>query len=456
MSTSVRIGSSKTDGSAVLALLVLFAAAGGPAVASNCSGTTIGRTPLNDLGSGTYQGQEGGLYPGGSNQRPATHDRDLDRVGRVQLLNSAGQPDAANGKIVFISIGMSNTTMEFSAFVPRANADPEKNSRVVIVDCAEGGQASSDIADPAAPYWTFVDQRLAAAGVTPAQVEVVWLKEARRGPTEAFPMDATLLEDDLRTIVQIIKSRYASTKSVYLASRTYAGYATSALNPEPYAYQSGFSVRWLIEAQLMGDPRLNFDPSSGPVLAPWLAWGPYLWADGLDPRSDGLTWQCSDFSTSDGTHPSPSGVDKVDNMLLSFFKNDSTTVSWFKDCNASDPSTFASPPEAHGLRLDSLGAGETLVSWESLDPVVGAGAVYDLVGGALSQLRADGNFGRATCLVSGFADTPYTDTSAAPPVGDAEYFLVRGRNGCGLGTYGDSGLSPDPRDALDAGAPACP
>src|SRR5206468_11504214 len=141
----------------------------------------------------------------GPSPRPAPHDRDLDRVGRVQLLNSAGNPDAAGGKIVFISIGMSNTTLEFSGFKPRADADPQKNSRVVIVDCAEGGQASSDIANPAAAYWSFVDQRLAGAGVTPAQVQVIWLKEARRDPSEVFPTDATILEDDLRTIVQIIK-----------------------------------------------------------------------------------------------------------------------------------------------------------------------------------------------------------------------------------------------------------
>src|SRR5439155_1415634 len=203
----------------------------GPVLASDCTKTSVGKTPLNDLGTGTYQGRQGGLYPGGSNVRPSAHDSDLDRVGRVQLLSAAGTPDAATGKIAFISIGMSNTTAEFSAFVPKANSDPQKNSRVVVVDCAEGGQASSDIADPSAPYWSFVDQKLAAAGVTPAQVQEIWLKEARRGSTEAFPTDATLLEDDLRTIVQIIESRYPNTRSVYVSSRIDAGYATTTLNP---------------------------------------------------------------------------------------------------------------------------------------------------------------------------------------------------------------------------------
>jgi hypothetical protein len=424
--------------------------------AANCDGTSVGFLPINDLATGTYQGYEGGLYPGGSNVRPASHDQDLDRVGRVMLLNAQGLSDAVNGKIVLMSVGMSNTTQEFSTFIPLANADPVKNSRLVVVDAAQGGQDATIISNPTAPYWTGVDQKLAAAGVTPQQVEAVWLKEARIGPTEAFPTDAQILRDELRSIVQIIKSRYPNTRSVYLASRTYAGYASSTLNPEPYAYQSAFAVKWLIEEQLSGSTALNFDPAKGPVMAPWLSWGPYLWADGLTARSDGLTWVCDDFQPTDGTHPSTSGRNKVAAMLLDFFKADPTTARWFVDCIPSDPGTFAAPPEALGLNVSDAGGGAVTVSWSSLDPVVGPGALYDLLSGAISHLAADHGFARAGCLVSSLADTPFTDTRPGPPAGQAAYYLVRGRNACGLGTYGYSGVVPDPRDALDAGIPACP
>jgi hypothetical protein len=39
----------------------------------------------------------------------------------------------------------------------------------------------------------------------------------------------------------------------YLDSRIYGGYATTALNPEPYTYEGAFLVRWLIQDQLKGN-----------------------------------------------------------------------------------------------------------------------------------------------------------------------------------------------------------
>ena len=69
---------------------------------------------------------------------------------------------------------------------------------------------------------------------------------------------------------------------------------------------------------------LKYDAVSG-----WLAWGPYLWADGTTARSDGLVWNQSDFE-SDGNQPSQSGEDKVATLMMDFFKNSPHTQCWFK------------------------------------------------------------------------------------------------------------------------------
>jgi hypothetical protein len=294
-------------------------------------------TPLPDLGPGLYKGYEGGLYPDGQDTRPPAHEAYGENLATnvIQPLDANGNPDPTNGKIVMISVGMSNTTQEFdgssNAFKPRADADPSKNPKLTIVDGAQGGKPASDWVDPNAPTWAVVDQRLAAAGVTPKQVEVAWVKQADAYPNQygAFPAHAQHLQSELAAIARNLHTRYPNVQIAYYSSRTMS-YSNDAngLNPEPFAYEGGFSTKWLIQDQLGGDPNLNFDPSKGPVVAPYLSWASYLWADGTNPRSDGFIWQKSDLQN-DLTHPSPSGVKKVADQLLAFFKTDPIAAPWF-------------------------------------------------------------------------------------------------------------------------------
>ena len=331
-----------------------------PAQASNCAGTSVGRTALTDLGPALYQGFPGGLYPGGSNRRPAAHQQaGLAIASNIAPLDTLGQPDPG-GRVVVISIGMSNCTQEFSAFVPRVRNDPARESHVVAIDCALGGQATQIVRQPGAAYWDTVATRLRGHGSSPLQAQVVWLKEARSGPTQGFPAAAESLSRDLGTIVRLIKQKLPNVKAVYLTSRIYAGYASTTLNPEPYAYESGFSVKWLIEAQIAGVDSLNYDPAAGPVQAPWLSWGPYLWSDGLAGRADGMVWRCGQFAA-DGTHPADSARAIVADSLFAFFRNDDTTALWYR-AHPLDVAATSSPPEA--LRVSPTpvrrGAGVTL------------------------------------------------------------------------------------------------
>ena len=247
-------------------------------------------------------------------------------------------PICGGGKIVLLSVGMSNTTQVFSAFKRIADKDPAKNPALVIVDGAQGGMTAARIQDPtstnvvAPKFWSTVDKRLEAAGVCRAQVQAVWIKEADAGPTQGFPKYARTLQEELAKIVQLLPQRFPNVKLVYLSSRTFGGYAKTPLNPEPYAFESGYSVKWLIEDQIKGNPAFNYDAANGPVTAPWLSWGPYLWANGTTKRTDGFFYEHTDFGD-DGTHPSPAGQQKVASVLLEFFKNDATTKVVCREMN---------------------------------------------------------------------------------------------------------------------------
>lgn len=289
---------------------------------------SIGLIPLTELGTAVYKGDEGGLYPGGRNLPPEPH-REAGRkaAGEIAARNSEGQP-SEEGKIVLLSVGMSNTTQEFQLFQKLAAADPDLNPRLVIVDGAQGGQAADVTADPDTRYWRVVDERLQAAGVTRPQVQAVWLKQATRGPSRPFPQEVQQLKAYLLSTVHHLRDRFPNLKIAYLSSRIYAGYAETPLNPEPHAYETAFAVKWLVAEQIAGKPELNYAPAKGSVRAPWLAWGPYLWTDGMKTRGDGLTYTREDLA-GDGTHPSATGRQKVAQLLLSFLKKDPASRPWF-------------------------------------------------------------------------------------------------------------------------------
>jgi hypothetical protein len=292
-------------------------------------GETTGLVPLNQMtAEQKYLGEDGGLYGGGSNEPPAPHREAAGAaLSQIRPLDGEGNPDP-NGRIVLVSISMSNATQEFSRFKQLADADPAKSRLLTIVDCAQGGQAMAEWVDADAAPWAEAARRLERANVTPQQVQVAWIKLANKGPRGDLEAHGRKLQRDTLAVIQNAKQKFPNLRIAYLSSRIYGGHSGGPLNPEPYAYESAFSVRWLIQDQIAGQAALNFDPVRGEVRAPLLLWGPYLWADGVTPRkSDRLTWQREDLAQ-DGTHPSQSGRDKVARLLLEFFKSE-LAQSWF-------------------------------------------------------------------------------------------------------------------------------
>jgi hypothetical protein len=291
---------------------------------------STGLKPLNEMSAADrYQGEDGGLYGEGQNVPSEAHAKAAAAVlAKIEPLDASGKP-AADGRIVFVSISMSNATQEFSMFKRLADADADKSRSLTIVDCAQGGQAMAEWAPPQAQPWSIAERLIANNKATPQQVQVAWIKLANKGPRGTLAEHGKKLQKDTLAVIQNAKARFLNLRVAYLSSRIYGGYATTRLNPEPYAYESAFAVRWLIRDQIKGEPALNFDAAKGEVKAPLLLWGPYLWADGTTPRkSDGLTYTREDLAQ-DGTHPSQQGREKVAKVMLAFYKNDPLAKPWF-------------------------------------------------------------------------------------------------------------------------------
>lgn len=374
-------------------------------------------TPLvaiTDLGTGMFEGSEGGLYPNGSNVRPAAQDSyGVSLAKAIQPLNSAGQP-SPTGVYVLMALGESTIQNEFNRFLPIANSDPAKNPSLVIVNGAQGGATPSDFADINSYYWSMVlNNYLPQNGVTAKQVVAVDIEDTDGIATGTFPSDVTTLQSEYESMMNNLHTLFPNLALVYFSSRVYGGYSNgvgSPDNPEPYAYEVGWAVKWAIQDQLNGNSNLNYNPLLGPVEAPWMSWGTYYWANGMLGRADGLEWDCADFSA-DGTHPSDTsgrlGQLKVASQILTFLKADDTTVPWYL------APTLALTPTAGNNQTGTIGV-QLPAALTVLASNLNGGTPIPGVSVTFSDGGKGGTFGTPTAVTgsNGMASTTYTPAAS--------------------------------------------
>jgi hypothetical protein len=231
---------------------------------------------------------------------------------------------------------------------------------------------------PGSPYdpecnYDRVNQDLVHNGFSEKQVQAIFIKTSTSRPQcdlsglhcNSSTPDVYVSEGYMGNIVRYLKCckagppgslqpRYPNLHQVFITSRIYGGYAKNAqpgyggetagcLSPEPFAYEEGFAVQRLIVAQIKQTNNISSsDLYSGIVdynNAPWIDWGPYLWASGNVPRSDLLYWcnnnggLCASVRDTrygdllkpnqywgDFTHPSTKGAEKVANELVKFIQ----------------------------------------------------------------------------------------------------------------------------------------
>ena len=100
------------------------------------------------------------------------------------------------------------------------------------------------------------------------------------------------------------------------------------------------------------------------------------------------------------------------------------------DCLPVDPTIWSVPPAILDLRLAQNTWTE--LSWSD----VGQISRYDVSSGSLNDLRTGGNAAAATCSIDDLAGTAWTDDLLGDPIaGEGLYYMIRGQNACGVGTY---------------------
>ena len=101
------------------------------------------------------------------------------------------------------------------------------------------------------------------------------------------------------------------------------------------------------------------------------------------------------------------------------------------DCLPMDPLLDSIPGEILGLDLAKAGA-NTRLTW----PTAGPTEIYDVARGMRADLFADGGVDSAVCVQSNLAALLFDDSDPDPLQGETFYYIVRGQNVCGVGTYG--------------------
>jgi hypothetical protein len=333
----------KTKQLLVLAILVLSAcrktdsnAIISAGVSNNLAAATdTVKVPITDLGSKTFRGYVGGLYPGGLNRPTGDYKRDLTKFyKKVAPLNAQGLIDSSNGKIVWISLGGSTGGHTFRELKDKTLGNPLTNPYLVLQSASDGsGEGSQNsIMNPSDPYWTHVNQVLARAFLTPKQVQIIYYETEDSIPLVSFPGRPNLFKNDMEVAMRTIKAKFINCKLVYVQGRTTTfPPVTRITNVEPCPYYNGWGEKFMIEDQINGVAGTEYKGAG--AVAPLVTWGWYQWADGSNvPRKDGFTWQS--FETTDGMHPTDAGLDTLATRMQNFFLADQYASIWYANHTA--------------------------------------------------------------------------------------------------------------------------
>ena len=304
----------------------------------DCNSNNKGLIPLPDLGTGLLKGYTGGLYPNGSNAKPATHTSELNALIQTIAPMDTSGAFQANGKIVMIGVGASNPRTEFNRFMSYSDTFKNINPKLKIINTCIGGQGIQKINTVSDSYWTSANQNLKDSGLSYKQVQLAWVEiDNTQNPDTSFPGASLSLVNDYKALFEVMLIKFPNLKICYLSARGYSGYAVPVAGGVgkgllyPRDYLSGWANKFFIENELNNTPGYNFKGANKTI--PLVTWGSYHWNDADKPRNDGFVLKCDSDIGADGLHLTEMGEWKIGKQIFDFYSTDASAKSWFTKNN---------------------------------------------------------------------------------------------------------------------------
>jgi hypothetical protein len=290
---------------------------------------TAGDIPLNDLGTDTFRGYMGGLYPGGANYASGSYVFDLDSACKFMVpIDTFGNP-SPKGKIVFISLGGSTSAQVMKALKAKTKGNPLTNSNLLLLNCSNGKTSATLTSqmNPLDPYWDHVAQILnGGAHSSFRQVQVIYLESDDSSQNNiTFPARPLLVKQDLQQTFRVYKQKFPNVKIVYLEARTRTFGKAQLSNREPAPYYLGWACKWAIEDQINGVPGTEYKGTN--AVSPLITWAFYQWSDSLPRKTDSFYWRFSE--TIDGLHATDAGLDTLSTRFQNFLLTDMHASLWY-------------------------------------------------------------------------------------------------------------------------------
>jgi hypothetical protein len=284
--------------------------------------------PIIDMGTNTYRGFKGGLYPDGSNLPSGTYADDLlSVVSSIKPLDTGGIRNNTTGKIGFIGVGASTCSIMIKALKGKTDGNPLTNPKLVLAPCTSGGISVNEIMDPANRFWYVVKRKLSDAALTANQVEVIYMETDDSVQNNPFPERPLRTKVEFEQAMRTFKVKFPNIKLVYLLGRTSAFIKErpdKITNTEPTPYYNGWACKWVIEDQINGVSGTEYKGAG--AVAPLVTWGWYEWGNAV-PRSDGFTW--TKDNTRDGLHANDAGADTLATRFQNFLLTDKYANVWY-------------------------------------------------------------------------------------------------------------------------------